>query len=142
MPRQERAGDNPVRTSPGSEPPPNALSRSVTAARIRSNLQRSSRRLREVISAPDFEALFGPARPHPKGERQNIFGMEDELKVAPKGIDKTHKCAHPLALIHVYANVDGLSRMLQGHRPAQMSLVCRRVQVRFSASPRSVVSLV
>ncbi|KAI0708617.1 hypothetical protein C8Q76DRAFT_627185 [Earliella scabrosa] len=60
-------------------------------ATIRSNLQRSSRRLREVISAPDFEALFGPARPHPKGERQNIFGMEDELKVAPKGIDKTHK---------------------------------------------------
>ncbi|KAI0767524.1 hypothetical protein C8Q74DRAFT_1334899 [Fomes fomentarius] len=55
------------------------------------NLQRSSKRLRDIISAPDFEALFGPARPHPKGARQNIFGMEDELKVAPKGVDKTHK---------------------------------------------------
>ncbi|RPD75971.1 hypothetical protein L226DRAFT_485028 [Lentinus tigrinus ALCF2SS1-7] len=60
-------------------------------ATIRSNIKRSSRRLRQVISAPDFEALFGPAQPHPKGERQNIFGMEDELKVAPKGVDKTHK---------------------------------------------------
>ncbi|KAI0719799.1 hypothetical protein C8T65DRAFT_635198 [Cerioporus squamosus] len=60
-------------------------------ATIRNNIKRSSRRLRQVISTPDFEALFGPARPHPKGERQNIFGMEDELKVAPKGVDKTHK---------------------------------------------------
>ncbi|TFK84362.1 hypothetical protein K466DRAFT_527456 [Polyporus arcularius HHB13444] len=60
-------------------------------ATIRNNIKRSSRRLRQVISAPDFEALFGPAHPHPKGERQNIFGMEDELKVAPKGVDKTHK---------------------------------------------------
>ena len=32
-----------------------------------------------------------PAKPHPKGTRQNIFGGEDELKVAPKGVDKTHK---------------------------------------------------
>ncbi|KAI0752617.1 hypothetical protein C8Q80DRAFT_1147298 [Daedaleopsis nitida] len=60
-------------------------------ATIRSNLQRSSRRLRQIISAPEFEALFGSAHPHPKGARQNIFGMEDELKVAPKGVDKTHK---------------------------------------------------
>ncbi|KAI0772969.1 hypothetical protein BD413DRAFT_603800 [Trametes elegans] len=58
---------------------------------IRNNLLRSSRRLRRIISAPEFEALFGPARPHPKGQRQNVFGFEDELKVAPKGIDKTHK---------------------------------------------------
>ncbi|KAI0672195.1 hypothetical protein C8Q78DRAFT_1025724 [Trametes maxima] len=58
---------------------------------IRSNLLRSSKRFRRVIAAPEFEALFGPARPHPKGGRQNVFGFEDELKVAPKGIDKTHK---------------------------------------------------
>ncbi|EJF59938.1 hypothetical protein DICSQDRAFT_171662 [Dichomitus squalens LYAD-421 SS1] len=59
-------------------------------ATMRANLQRSSRRFREIISAPEFEALFGPAKPHPKGKRQNIFGGEDELKVAPKGVDKTH----------------------------------------------------
>ena len=58
----------------------------------RSNLQRSSRRFRQIISSPDFEAFFGPAQPHPSGGRQNIFGGEDELRVAPKGVDKTHKC--------------------------------------------------
>ncbi|KAL1948090.1 hypothetical protein VTO73DRAFT_12165 [Trametes versicolor] len=58
---------------------------------IRNNLLRSTRRLRQIISAPEFEALFGPAHPHPKGGRQNVFGFEDELKVAPKGVDKTHK---------------------------------------------------
>lgn len=35
--------------------------------------------------------LFGPAKPHAKGERQNVFGHEDALKVAPKGVDKGHK---------------------------------------------------
>lgn len=64
---------------------------------LRINLQRSSKRLRDIISAPDFEALFGPARPHPKGARQNIFGMDDELKVAPKGVDKTHKFVIPMS---------------------------------------------
>ncbi|KAF9484232.1 hypothetical protein BDN70DRAFT_903746 [Pholiota conissans] len=60
-------------------------------ANIRTNLQRSSRRLRSVISAPDFVRFFGEPKPHPKGETQNIFGMEDELKVAPKGVPKDHK---------------------------------------------------
>ncbi|KAM5546152.1 hypothetical protein V8D89_000278 [Ganoderma adspersum] len=60
-------------------------------ATIRSNLQRSSRRFRQIISSPEFEALFGPAQPHQNGGRQNIFGAEDELRVAPKGVDKTHK---------------------------------------------------
>ncbi|KIL66561.1 hypothetical protein M378DRAFT_123710 [Amanita muscaria Koide BX008] len=60
-------------------------------ATIRSNIQRSSRRLRQTISSPTFVTYFGEAKPHPKGQRQNIFGMEDELKVAPKGIDKEHR---------------------------------------------------
>jgi len=60
---------------------------------FRSNIQRNSRRLRSIISAPEFVEFFSEAKPHPKGERQNIFGMEDELKVAPKGIAKDHKCA-------------------------------------------------
>jgi len=58
---------------------------------IRNNLLRSSTRFRKIISAPDFVELFGEAKPHPKGIHQNIFGMDDTLKVAPKGIDKTHK---------------------------------------------------
>ena len=59
----------------------------------RSNIQRSSRRLRSIISAPEFVEFFGEASPHPEGERQNIFGMDDELKVAPKGFAKDHKYA-------------------------------------------------
>ncbi|TCD60435.1 hypothetical protein EIP91_010066 [Steccherinum ochraceum] len=57
---------------------------------IRNNLLRSSARFRKIISAPKFVEMFGDAKPHPKGERQNIFGMDDELKTAPKGVDKTH----------------------------------------------------
>ncbi|THG92901.1 hypothetical protein EW145_g8541 [Phellinidium pouzarii] len=45
---------------------------------------RSSRRIRQLISAPAFVELFGEAKPHPKGQHRNIFGMDDELKVAPK----------------------------------------------------------
>jgi len=56
----------------------------------RHNLQRSSARLRQIISSREFTALFGEARPHPQGERRNVFGGEDELKVAPKGVDKNH----------------------------------------------------
>ncbi|PPQ79037.1 hypothetical protein CVT25_002346 [Psilocybe cyanescens] len=60
-------------------------------ATIRTNIQRNPRRLRNVISSPEFVKFFGPPKPHPKGEHQNIFGMEDELKVAPKGVGKDHK---------------------------------------------------
>jgi uncharacterized protein (TIGR02453 family) len=60
-------------------------------ATVRTNIQRNSRRLRSIISAPEFVEFFGEAKPHPQGERQNIFGMDDELKVAPKGFAKDHK---------------------------------------------------
>lgn len=46
--------------------------------------------LRNAISRPEFVALFGAAQPGPNGRRQNVFGHSDELKVAPKGIEKTH----------------------------------------------------
>ncbi|CAA7263399.1 unnamed protein product [Cyclocybe aegerita] len=52
---------------------------------------RNPRRLRSVISLPDFVKYFGKPEPHPKGEKQNIFGQEGELKTAPKGVDKDHK---------------------------------------------------
>ncbi|KAI5891075.1 uncharacterized protein SCHCODRAFT_02628058 [Schizophyllum commune H4-8] len=58
---------------------------------IRANIKRNPRRLREIISTPDFVEHFGEPKPQPEGERSNIFGMEDELKVAPKGVDKNHK---------------------------------------------------
>lgn len=60
-------------------------------ANIRTNLQRDSRRLRRAISAPKFVEFFGKPERHPKGQRQSIFGHEDELKVAPKGVAKDHK---------------------------------------------------
>lgn len=60
-------------------------------ATVRSNIQTNPRRLRRVISETKFVELFGEPKPHPKGERRNIFGGEDELKVAPKGVEKDHK---------------------------------------------------
>jgi len=47
----------------------------------------------DVISSADseFVEFFGEATPHLKGERRNIFGNEDELKTAGKGVDKEHK---------------------------------------------------
>ncbi|KAF8478830.1 hypothetical protein JB92DRAFT_1823346 [Gautieria morchelliformis] len=60
-------------------------------ATMRHHILRNSSRLRNVISDPEFVKFFGKPSPHPKGEQQNIFGHEDELKVAPKGIDKNHK---------------------------------------------------
>ncbi|PIL28783.1 hypothetical protein GSI_08827 [Ganoderma sinense ZZ0214-1] len=69
---------------------------------------------RDVISSPEFEALFGPAKPRPNGGRQNIFGSEDELRVAPKGVDKTHKDIDVLkcrsfAVVHRFTDKQVLS---------------------------------
>lgn len=62
-------------------------------ATIRSHIQRNSSRLRRIINAPRFVKNFGPANPpsSSKKGRQNIFGRDDELKTAPKGIAKDHK---------------------------------------------------
>jgi len=61
-------------------------------ATIRSRIQRNSSRLRRIINAPHFVENFGPAKPLSKnGRQQNIFGRDDELKTAPKGVDKDHK---------------------------------------------------
>ncbi|KZT26118.1 hypothetical protein NEOLEDRAFT_1132677 [Neolentinus lepideus HHB14362 ss-1] len=58
---------------------------------IRNNILRSPARLRKILSHPEFVKLFGEPKPHPKGYRQSVFGFEDELKTAPKGVDKEHK---------------------------------------------------
>ncbi|KAI9433008.1 hypothetical protein H4582DRAFT_1990569 [Lactarius indigo] len=62
-------------------------------ATIRSHILRNSSRLRRIINAPLFVENFGSAKPPPKEKkgRQNIFGRDDELKTAPKGIAKDHK---------------------------------------------------
>jgi hypothetical protein len=62
-----------------------------------------------VISDPTFVAHFGKPEPHSEGKRQSIFGSEDQLKVAPKGIDKDHpdidllKC-RTLAVFHNFTD--------------------------------------
>ncbi len=56
--------------------------------------------LRELITSPIFESLFGKAKAE-KGKRSNIFGHEDELKTAPKGVEKTHPCVPlPFGILH------------------------------------------
>ncbi|KII85602.1 hypothetical protein PLICRDRAFT_668628 [Plicaturopsis crispa FD-325 SS-3] len=50
-------------------------------ATMRSHILRSPARLRAIIADPEFVAEFGEG---------SIFGREDELKTAPKGVDKTH----------------------------------------------------
>jgi len=59
-------------------------------ATLRSNILRNPTPLRGVISAAEFVTMFGEPAPHPTGARRNVFGHEDGLKVAPKGIDKHH----------------------------------------------------
>lgn len=60
---------------------------------MRQSILRDPSVLRDCISQPEFVELFGPPKPGPKGKRQNVFGHDDSLKVAPKleGVDKTHK---------------------------------------------------
>ncbi|KAL1409878.1 hypothetical protein Q8F55_003877 [Vanrija albida] len=60
-------------------------------AAIRANILLDPAPFRAAIGAPAFTKLFGKAEPGKKGKAQNVFGHHDELKVAPKGVDKTHK---------------------------------------------------
>ncbi|KAJ3966317.1 hypothetical protein EV361DRAFT_580053 [Lentinula raphanica] len=83
-------------------------------ATIRSNISRSPDRLRQVISDPEFVELFGDPTPTKDGSRRNIFGAEDELKVAPKGFDKDHKDIDLLkcrtfAVVHRFKDSEVLS---------------------------------
>ncbi|OCB91605.1 hypothetical protein A7U60_g1143 [Sanghuangporus baumii] len=80
---------------------------------IRNNILRSSRRLRQTITDPAFVEVFGEPIPTSKGGRRNIFGRDDELKTAPKGVDKTHKDIDLLkcrsfCVIHKYDNEEVL----------------------------------
>jgi hypothetical protein len=82
--RQERAPNDPVRALlPPSPDPSNSPHRS-------SNIQRDPSRLKAILAESSFTAFFGAARPAPDGARQSIFGRDDELKNAPKGVAKDH----------------------------------------------------
>ncbi|SJK98078.1 uncharacterized protein ARMOST_01335 [Armillaria ostoyae] len=79
-------------------------------ATIRTNIKRNSSQLRDIISSPEFVKYFGEPKP---GKRNNIFGRDDELKVAPKGVDKDHpdidllKC-RSFAVIHHFTDEEVL----------------------------------
>lgn len=47
-------------------------------------------RFRQVIEEKEFVRWFGEAK-EKNGERRNVFGHDDALKVAPKGVDKAHR---------------------------------------------------
>ncbi|KAK0494975.1 hypothetical protein EDD18DRAFT_1463993 [Armillaria luteobubalina] len=79
-------------------------------ATIRTSIKRNSSQLRDIISSPEFVKYFGEPTP---GKRINIFGRDDELKVAPKGVDKDHpdidllKC-RSFAVIHHFTDEEVL----------------------------------
>ncbi|PBK86992.1 hypothetical protein ARMGADRAFT_1017025 [Armillaria gallica] len=79
-------------------------------ATIRTNIKHNSSQLRDIISSPEFVKYFGEPKP---GKRNNIFGRDDELKVAPKGVDKDHpdidllKC-RSFAVIHHFTDEEVL----------------------------------
>ena len=88
---------------------------------------RSPRRLREIISAPEFVRYFGEPKPDAKDGQTSIFGREDELKNAPKGIAKDHPCVHARSTLTDVMFVE--HGVAQGHRLAQMPVVCRHTPV-------------
>ena len=78
-------------------------------ATIRSRIKRNPSRLRRIINAPLFVENFGPPKPVSKKGRQNIFGADDELKTAPKGVDKDHKWVSGKRLIQKLSIETGTS---------------------------------
>lgn len=86
-------------------------------ATIRHHLTTTPQRFRDVIEEEEFVKLFGPAKPGKKGVRQNVFGNEDQLKVAPKGVDKGHKDIdllklRSIAVVHKWVfHTDGEPRL-------------------------------
>ena len=65
---------------------------------IRSHIKHNPRRLRTLLKDPNFIELFGQPKP---GKRSSIFGRDDELKNAPKGVAKDHKCVSPFHRLDV-----------------------------------------
>ncbi|WVQ95521.1 hypothetical protein IAU59_002618 [Kwoniella sp. CBS 9459] len=86
-------------------------------ASIRHQLLTNPRRFRDVIENKEFANLFGEAK-EKKGKRQNVFGNDDALKVAPKGIEKDHKDIDLLklrsvAVVHHFTDEQVISKDFQ-----------------------------
>ncbi|WVF67960.1 hypothetical protein IAT40_002722 [Kwoniella sp. CBS 6097] len=86
-------------------------------ASIRHQLLTNPRRFRDVIENKEFVKLFGEAK-EKKGKRQNVFGNDDALKVAPKGIEKDHKDIDLLklrsvAVVHHFTDEQVISKDFQ-----------------------------
>jgi hypothetical protein len=60
------------------------------STRHSSHIQRDPSRLKAILAAPAFTAHFGAPHPSATGERQSIFGRDDELKNAPKNVARDH----------------------------------------------------
>ncbi|PWN23146.1 hypothetical protein BCV69DRAFT_280761 [Microstroma glucosiphilum] len=57
------------------------------------------RRLKQVLSTKEFVRTFGAPKPDPKkGVQGSLWGSRDQLKSAPKGVDKSHPEIHYLRL--------------------------------------------
>jgi len=93
---------------------------------IRRSIHANPAPLREIISGSVFESLFGKAKAE-KGKRSNIFGHEDELKTAPKSVDKTHpdidllKC-RSFAVVHNFTDEQVLD-------PEWKTILCEIVRI-------------
>ncbi|KAK6906757.1 hypothetical protein I203_100744 [Kwoniella mangroviensis CBS 8507] len=87
-------------------------------AQIRHHLLTDPQRFRDCISHPDFVRLFGEAKADKKGRRQNVFGNDDQLKVAPKGVEKDHKDIdllklRSIAVVHHFTDDEVISKDFQ-----------------------------
>ncbi|WVW80960.1 hypothetical protein I302_102951 [Kwoniella bestiolae CBS 10118] len=87
-------------------------------AQIRHNLLSDPQRFRDCIEQEEFVRLFGEAKPHKKGGRQNVFGNDDQLKVAPKGVEKDHKDIdllklRSIAVVHHFTDEQVISKDFQ-----------------------------
>lgn len=56
-------------------------------------------RLKQILSSKKFVRTFGAPKPDPKkGAQGSLWGSRDQLKSAPKGVDKSHPEIHFLRL--------------------------------------------
>ncbi|WVQ70530.1 hypothetical protein IAR50_000049 [Cryptococcus sp. DSM 104548] len=89
-------------------------------AKIRHQFTTDPERFRKVIGEKSFEENFGEARPPAKGDdqRRSVYGRDDQLKVAPKGVDKGHKDIDLLklrtvAVVHHFTDEEVLEETFQ-----------------------------
>ncbi|WWC92166.1 uncharacterized protein L201_007120 [Kwoniella dendrophila CBS 6074] len=88
---------------------------------IRHQFLNNPKEFRQCISKKEFTNLFGEPKEEKKGKnikRQNVFGNDDALKVAPKGIEKDHKDIdilklRSIAVVHHFTDEQVISKDFQ-----------------------------